>query len=99
MVALHLKRSLGLLSEFPEIRGIIVTAVRPLYKGVLETYRLTAVSANWKRPSSRTLSLNNETLKPFAWSKTPHEILNSVARFCARALETGHSLDGAAAFC
>lgn len=36
------------------------------------------------------LALTNEAPKPFIWTKTADEILASVARFCARTLETGH---------
>ena len=32
----------------------------------------------------------NEQPKPFIWSKTADEILESLARFCKRTLETGH---------
>jgi hypothetical protein len=32
----------------------------------------------------------NAEPKPFVWSKTADEILDSVARFCKRTLETGH---------
>jgi transposase len=32
----------------------------------------------------------NKHPKPFVWSKTAEEILDSVARFCKRTLETGH---------
>lgn len=33
---------------------------------------------------------HNEEPKPFIWTKTADEILDSVARFCQRTLETGH---------
>jgi transposase len=33
---------------------------------------------------------HNRNPKPFIWHKTAHQILDSVARFCARTLETGH---------
>jgi transposase len=36
------------------------------------------------------LSITNEAPKPFVWTKTADEILNSVARFCARTSKTGH---------
>lgn len=36
------------------------------------------------------LALNNQAPNPFVWTKTADEILASVARFCARTLETGH---------
>ena len=36
------------------------------------------------------IDLNNESPKPFIWTKTADEILASVARFCQRTLETGH---------
>jgi hypothetical protein len=32
----------------------------------------------------------NENPRPFIWTKTADEILDSVARFCQRTLETGH---------
>lgn len=32
----------------------------------------------------------NEHPKPFVWTKTADEILSNVARFCLRALGTGH---------
>jgi transposase len=36
------------------------------------------------------LVATNESPKPFAWTKTADEILTSIARFCARTLESGH---------
>jgi transposase len=36
------------------------------------------------------INAHNEEPKPFIWSKTADEILESVARFCQRTLETGH---------
>lgn len=36
------------------------------------------------------LATTNQSPKPFVWTKTADEILASVARFCARTLETGH---------
>jgi transposase len=36
------------------------------------------------------LAINNQAPTPFVWTKTADEILASVARFCARTLETGH---------
>lgn len=36
------------------------------------------------------LAINNQAPSPFVWTKTADEILASVARFCARTLETGH---------
>jgi transposase len=36
------------------------------------------------------IDINNETPKPFIWTKTADEILASVARFCQRTLETRH---------
>ena len=36
------------------------------------------------------IELHNGTAKPFIWAKTADEILNSVARFCRRTLESGH---------
>lgn len=36
------------------------------------------------------LDQHNQQPKPFVWTKTADEILESVARFCARTLETGH---------
>src|SRR5712672_351786 len=36
------------------------------------------------------IDIHNEEPKPFIWTKTADEILESVARFCQRTLETGH---------
>lgn len=36
------------------------------------------------------INAHNEEPKPFTWTKTADEILESVARFCQRTLETGH---------
>jgi transposase len=36
------------------------------------------------------LAITNQAPNPFVWTKTADEILASVARFCARTLETGH---------
>jgi len=36
------------------------------------------------------INAHNEEPKPFIWTKTADEILESVARFCQRTLETGH---------
>lgn len=36
------------------------------------------------------LAVTNKSPKPFVWTKTADQILASVARFCARTLETGH---------
>ncbi|HEY4387294.1 MAG TPA: IS630 family transposase, partial [Ktedonobacteraceae bacterium] len=36
------------------------------------------------------IDIHNEEPKPFIWTKTADEILDSVARFCQRTLETGH---------
>ena len=33
---------------------------------------------------------HNKDPKPFVWHKTAEQILDSVARFCTRTLETGH---------
>jgi transposase len=38
----------------------------------------------------RYLALHNEAPKPFAWTKTADEILESVARFCRRTSGSGH---------
>jgi transposase len=38
----------------------------------------------------RYLALTNETPKPFVWTKTADEILESVARFCQRTSDSGH---------
>lgn len=38
----------------------------------------------------RYLAVTNESPRPFVWSKTADEILNSIARFCKRTSETGH---------
>ena len=40
------------------------------------------------------LGTYNETAKPFVWTKTADQILASVARFCQRTSETGHSIEG-----
>lgn len=36
------------------------------------------------------LAVHNEDPKPFVWTKTADEILNSLARFCMRTSRTGH---------
>lgn len=36
------------------------------------------------------INAHNEEPKPFIWTKTADELLESVARFCQRTLETGH---------
>jgi transposase len=36
------------------------------------------------------LTLTNQTPKPFVWTKTADEILESVARFCQRTSDSGH---------
>jgi hypothetical protein len=36
------------------------------------------------------LDITNQSPRPFVWTKTPDEILASVARFCARTSESGH---------
>jgi transposase len=36
------------------------------------------------------LAVNNENPKPFVWTKTADEILESVARFCVRTSDSGH---------
>lgn len=36
------------------------------------------------------LALNNQSPKPFIWTKTADEILASLARFCQRTSEAGH---------
>ena len=36
------------------------------------------------------IQLHNRDPKPFVWHKTADQILDSVARFCTRTLETGH---------
>ena len=38
----------------------------------------------------RYLSVTNQTPKPFVWTKTADEILESVARFCRRTSDSGH---------
>ena len=38
----------------------------------------------------RYIEVNNETLKPFVWTKTADEILAAVARFCKRTSGAGH---------
>ena len=36
------------------------------------------------------IAVANEAPKPFVWTKTPDEILASVARFCHRISDSGH---------
>ena len=36
------------------------------------------------------LELNNQPPKPFVWTKTADQILESVARFCQRISNSGH---------
>jgi hypothetical protein len=36
------------------------------------------------------VNFTNENPKPFTWTKTADEILQTVARFCQRTSETGH---------
>jgi hypothetical protein len=36
------------------------------------------------------VAINNEEPKPFVWTKTADEILQSVARFCHRISNSGH---------
>lgn len=36
------------------------------------------------------IQVHNQNPKPFVWHKTADQILDSVARFCIRTLETGH---------
>lgn len=36
------------------------------------------------------LALTNEHPKPFVWTKTADQILESVARFCKRTSDSGH---------
>ena len=36
------------------------------------------------------IRLNNESPKPFIWTKTADDILASIARFCQRTLDSGH---------
>jgi transposase len=38
----------------------------------------------------RYLAVTNESPRPFVWSKTADEILDSIARFCKRTSETAH---------
>ena len=38
----------------------------------------------------RYLALTNDAPKPFVWTKTADEILESVARFCRRTSGSGH---------
>jgi hypothetical protein len=38
----------------------------------------------------RYLVVTNDSPRPFVWSKTADEILDSIARFCKRTSETGH---------
>jgi len=36
------------------------------------------------------IEINNEDPKPFVWTKTADQILESIARFCLRTSGTGH---------
>jgi hypothetical protein len=36
------------------------------------------------------VNFTNENPKPFVWTKTPDEILETIARFCQRTSGTGH---------
>ena len=47
-------------------------------------------SAELEAAIYRYLDVTNEDPKPFVWTKTADQILASVARFCQRALDTGH---------
>ena len=38
----------------------------------------------------RYLDVTDEDPKPFAWTKTAHQILANVARFCQPSLDTSH---------
>src|SRR2546427_4127010 len=38
----------------------------------------------------RYLAVTNEAPKPFVWTKTADQILNSLARFCRRITDSGH---------
>jgi len=40
------------------------------------------------------IELSNTTPRPFVWTKTAHEILESVARFCKRVPESRHEREG-----
>ena len=48
-------------------------------------------SAELEAAIYRYLDVTNEDPKPFVWTKTADQILASVARFCHRTLDTGHS--------
>lgn len=48
----------------------------------------TEIAANFLLP--RLHQTHNKEPKPFIWHKTADQILDSVARFCKRTLETGH---------
>lgn len=47
-------------------------------------------TAELERAIEQYLDHHNRAPKPFVWTKTADEILASLARFCARTLETGH---------
>ena len=39
---------------------------------------------------TRYLAIHNEDPKPFVWTKTADEILDTVAKFCIRTSNSGH---------
>jgi hypothetical protein len=41
----------------------------------------------------RYVDLNNRHPKPFIWTKTADQILESLSRFCQRTSNSGHSLE------
>ncbi len=57
---------------------------RQLRRGVFRSTR------NLETTIRHYIDTHNEEPKPFIWTKTADEILDSVARFCQRTLETGH---------
>lgn len=57
---------------------------RQLRRGVFRSTR------NLETTIRHYIDNHNEEPKPFIWTKTADEILDSVARFCQRTLETGH---------
>ena len=60
-----------------------LTAKQIRYGCFRSTRELETTSKNY-------LAIHNEDPKPFIWTKTADEILNSIARFCVRTSGTGH---------
>lgn len=65
-------------------RWFALLTEKQLHRGVhRSTYELKKAIRNY-------IQNHNKDPKPFAWHKTADQILDSVARFCVRTLETGH---------